>query len=71
VTDWCHVFTGRIQLAVCGHVLFNVSKYSDLAFLVTILCMLKTGNESGVFVRLADINCYQGNVSSGCIDISD
>jgi hypothetical protein len=63
--------TGRIQLAVCGHVLFNVSKYSDLAFLVSILRTLETGNESDLFGTLVDVNCYQGNRSFGCIDISD
>ena len=44
---------------------------SVCAFLVSFLCMLKTGNESGLFVRLVDVNCYQGNISFGCIDESD
>lgn len=63
--------SGGIQLAVCGHVLFGVSKYGDLAFLVSFLRTLKAGNESGLFVRLVDVNCYQGNISSGYIDVSD
>jgi hypothetical protein len=71
--------TGRIQLEVCGHVLFSASKYSDLVFLVSIVRTLKTGNGSGLFGMLVDVlfgmlvdvNCYQGNISSGCIDICD
>jgi len=52
-------------------VLFGVSKYGDLAFVVSFLHTLKAGNESGLFVRLVDVNCYQGSISSGYIDVSD